>query len=103
MNYENLNVTIDKIQKVNNATNPSHYRQEKIQCIDAMRYIFGDKAVIDFCLCDIFKYLWRYEDKNGEEDIDKAKWYMQEIKRILNGNADDILKTIPQNMSEVLK
>lgn len=85
------------------AINPSHYRQEKVQCIDAMRYLFGDKAVINFCLCNVFKYLWRYEDKNGDEDVEKSKWYIGEIKRIINANADDILNTIPQNMREVLK
>lgn len=87
---------------MSDAINPAHYRQEKIQCIDAMRYIFGDISVANFCVCNAFKYLWRFEDKNGDEDIDKAKWYIAEFKRLLNENADDILDDLPQNMRDVM-
>ena len=51
------------------AINPSHYRQEKVQCIDVMRFLFGDEIVLHGCLFNIFKYLWRHADKNGVEDI----------------------------------
>lgn len=85
------------------AINPDHYRQEKVQCIDAMRFFFGDNTVAHGCLFNIFKYLWRYADKNGIEDIEKAKWYMQELKRIINANADSILERIPENMNKVLE
>ena len=84
------------------AINPDHYRQEKVQCIDAMRFFFGDNTVAHGCLFNIFKYLWRYADKNGIEDIEKAKWYMQELKRIINANAKNILDQIPENMNIVL-
>lgn len=87
---------------MSDAINPAHYRQEKIQCIDVMRYIFGDIPVADFCVCNAFKYLWRFEDKNGDEDIDKAKWYIAELKRLLSENADDILADLPQNMHDVM-
>ena len=84
------------------AINPSHYRQEKVQCIDVMRFLFGDEIVLHGCLFNIFKYLWRHADKNGEEDIEKSNWYMQELKRIVNANADSILERIPENMNIVL-
>ena len=60
------------------AINPSHYRQEKVQCIDVMRFLFGDEIVLHGCLFNIFKYLWRHADKNGVEDIEKSNRYMQE-------------------------
>lgn len=85
------------------AINPSHYRQERVQCIDVMRFLFGDEIVLHGCLFNIFKYLWRHADKNGVEDIEKADWYMQELKRIVNVNADSILERIPENMNKVLE
>ena len=55
---------------------PSHYTQDRIECIDAMIETQGKDAVIDFCVCNAFKYLWRHEDKNGMEDLKKARWYL---------------------------
>jgi hypothetical protein len=84
------------------AINPEHYRKEKVQCIDAMRFFLSDEIVAHGCLFNIFKYLWRYADKNGAEDIEKAKWYMQELKRIINANDEKILDAVPNNMNTVL-
>lgn len=87
----------------NENINPAHYRQDKVQCIDAMRYVFGDKFVMAFCVCNVLKYMWRFADKNGEEDVDKAKWYMNYFKMLLNINADKILSKIPFNMTEIFE
>lgn len=37
----------------------------------------GVEAVKDFCICNAFKYLYRYKNKNGVEDIKKADWYLK--------------------------
>lgn len=55
---------------------PNHYAQGDIECIDAMQAAFGKQAVMCFCICNAFKYIWRHNDKNGMEDIAKAKWYL---------------------------
>ena len=62
--------------------NPPHYTQGKIECIDAMESAFGTQAVIDFCRCNAFKYIWRAAYKNGIEDLNKAVWYINKIKEI---------------------
>ena len=54
---------------------PSHYADSKIECIDAMEAAFGIEAVMHFCLCNSFKYIFRSKKKNGVEDIKKAIWY----------------------------
>jgi hypothetical protein len=36
-------------------------------------------AVKNFCHLSIVKYLWRFEHKNGLEDLEKAKWYMEKL------------------------
>ena len=44
----------------------------------------GVEAVKSFCLCNAFKYHWRCRDKNGEEDLQKADWYMTKYKELVN-------------------
>lgn len=53
---------------------PAHY-QGKHECIDVMRAMFGNDAVKGFCRCNAYKYRFRADAKNGEEDIRKAEWY----------------------------
>lgn len=69
-----------KETEYNNVSNPKHYAgSTSLECIECMKVTFGDEAVHNFCLCNAFKYLWRYKNKNGEEDIKKAKWYLDYV------------------------
>ena len=69
--------------KKDNVNHPSHYESScSLECIDVMEAMFGDKAVYDFCICNAFKYLWRYKNKNSEEDINKAEWYINRAKKL---------------------
>lgn len=27
--------------------------------------------------CDVIKYIWRSNDKGGDEDLEKANWYLR--------------------------
>jgi hypothetical protein len=55
---------------------PPHYTNG-IECIDEMLAVFGNITVADFCLCNVWKYRKRALHKNGQEDLDKADWYMR--------------------------
>ena len=59
-----------------NVNHPAHYERYSIECIVAMEETQGTEAVINFCICNAFKYLWRHQAKNGFEDIKKANWYL---------------------------
>lgn len=57
---------------------PSHYCQEgSMECIDEMVAVFGEEAVMHFCLLNVWKYRKRAVFKNGEEDLKKSDWYMK--------------------------
>jgi len=56
------------------AINPSHYKQGNIEVID---FILDQK--MSYLEGNIIKYLSRYKYKNGIEDLDKAKWYMNRL------------------------
>ena len=57
---------------------PAHY-QGKHECIDEMIALFGVEAVKHFCMCNVYKYRFRAANKNGQEDLDKADWYMDKL------------------------
>ena len=57
---------------------PEHY-QGKNECIDVMIAMFGVEAVKSFCRCNAYKYRFRADRKNGEEDIRKAEWYESKL------------------------
>lgn len=61
----------------NNVNHPSHYATGKYECIDVMLEIFGVEAVKTFCLLNAFKYNYRSGRKDGLQDIEKAKWYLE--------------------------
>lgn len=74
-----------KNNKKNDAVNsPSHYTQGKVEYIDAIESACINKQGIEaVCVANVIKYLWRYENKNGVEDVRKARWYLERLIKIL--------------------
>ena len=54
---------------------PSHYTKGRYECIKVMEDVYGPEIVAHFCLCNAFKYMWRTNNKNGVQDMEKARWY----------------------------
>ena len=76
----------DKSETVNH---PDHYKAGQYECIYVMVEIFGKEAVVNFCLCNAFKYLYRCRKKNGTEDLHKAAWYLNKIFALKEGDNHD--------------
>lgn len=77
-----------KVIQHDNVNHPKHYEgSTSLECIEAMQIAFGTEAVIDFCKCNAFKYLWRYKNKNGLEDLKKANWYCERVIILRGGEA----------------
>lgn len=56
---------------------PSHYKNNKYECIDVMLDIFGKEKVLAFCELNAFKYQWRANFKGTDiQDKKKAEWYL---------------------------
>lgn len=60
------------------AINPNHYKQGNIEVIE---YILDQK--FSYLEGNIIKYVSRYKNKNGLEDLKKAQWYLE---RLINVN-----------------
>lgn len=60
-----------------NVNHPQHYTHPSgIECIQVVEHM-------SFCLGSAIKYIWRYDRKNGVEDLRKAVWYInREIQRL---------------------
>jgi hypothetical protein len=75
--YDHLNdlpLVSEKCPNKDNVNHPSHYTQGGIECIDAIKAAtVGKKPMEAVCVANIVKYLWRYEEKNGLEDVKKAR------------------------------
>lgn len=62
---------------------PDHYcRPGAMECIEEMIVLFGKEAVKNFCLCNAWKYRYRSTAKNGDEDLNKADWYIRKYKEL---------------------
>lgn len=59
-----------------NVNHPKHYKETSMECIETMIIAFGAEAVAMNCCINAYKYLFRYTSKNGIEDLNKAKWYL---------------------------
>ena len=68
--------TIEDAQEFNPVSKPSHYNQYGIEAIDAIRASLGPAGFQAYCKGNVIKYLWRYEYKNGLEDLKKAQVYL---------------------------
>tara|TARA_R110000803_G_scaffold142159_1_gene208504 strand:+ start:793 stop:1041 length:249 start_codon:yes stop_codon:yes gene_type:complete len=75
MREKQLNIESDNLDMVNN---PRHYNESGIECIDALQAMLGD-GFEAYLQGNIAKYLWRYKYKNGGEDLQKAKWYLNKL------------------------
>lgn len=61
---------------------PKHYQGD--ECILAMEKMLGHDEFRGFLRGNIFKYMWRYKDKNGIEDLRKANWYLDRLIKFEN-------------------
>lgn len=58
-----------------NVNSPAHYTQGGIECIDCIKAALGDNF-IGFLTGNVMKYVYRYKNKNGVEDLKKAAVYL---------------------------
>lgn len=64
---------------IDNVNHPSHY-VGKIECIDAIEEVTSKlKGIQAVCTANVLKYIWRWNKKNGVEDLKKARWYLDKL------------------------
>lgn len=53
---------------------PSHYASGGIEAVEALEASMTPEAFRGWLKGNILTYVWRYEKKNGIEDLKKARW-----------------------------
>jgi hypothetical protein len=61
-----------------NNIEPSHYQGE-VECIEAIKASMPTQQFLGYLKGNVQKYLWRYDRKNGLEDLRKAQWYLNRL------------------------
>ena len=88
-----------KLNEVDNVNHPKHYEgSTSLECIQCMEVSMGKQAVADFCLCNAFKYLWRYKNKNGREDEE----HMQRVRDQVECEKE-VMERVCDNWSTIME
>lgn len=61
---------------VDTVNHPDHYTRGGIECIAAIRASMTPDGFMDYCKGNVLKYLWRWRNKGGVEDLKKARVYL---------------------------
>ena len=71
--------------KVGTPTRPAYYHKGGIDVIEFLESHFGGDSGYTvkeaFCIGNIIKYVTRYKQKNGLEDLQKAEYYLNQLKQ----------------------
>ncbi|GAK08975.1 DUF3310 domain-containing protein [Geomicrobium sp. JCM 19038] len=65
---------------------PSHYTKGNIECLDAIEEAVPDPA--SYYTGNILKYMWRWQHKNGVEDLKKAQFYLNRLIESVEGKEE---------------
>ena len=84
---EIIDFETDSVREKDMVNHPPHYNEAPIECIDAIKAALGDGYKY-YIQGNIIKYMWRYEKKNGVEDLEKAQWYLNELIDTINNNGN---------------
>lgn len=71
---ENIAVHPSKSDSVNR---PAHYCRGGLECIEVIKAELTPEQYIGYLYGNVTKYLWRYQYKNGLEDLKKAAHYLR--------------------------
>ena len=64
---------------MNQIIKPEYYHINGIDVIEYAKITFGYPAAKSFCRINVLKYVVRYEQKNGIEDLNKAITYLTRL------------------------
>ena len=87
------NNTSNQTAKHDAVNHPSHYCQGGIECIDAIEAaVTGLHGMEAVCAGNVIKYTWRYHQKNGAEDLKKARFYLNKLILLVERNVNELTR-----------
>ena len=58
---------------------PNHYTGSEIECIDAIKACLPPAEFEGYLRGNVMKYIWRFRQKGGRKDLEKAEWYLDKL------------------------
>ena len=74
-----------QVEKANEHVNPSHYKQGTVECYDAIASMLSQEELRGYLRGNSLKYRWRYRQKGGVTDLEKAGWYEAKLLEMERG------------------
>lgn len=66
--------------KMTDPINPDHYQRDGMECIDAIKAAVQNLTGAEaYCTGSAIKYLWRWKEKGGKDDLNKAIWFIKDM------------------------
>lgn len=73
------------VVKNDNVNHPKHYCKGGLECIQVIKAQLTSQQYEGYLYSNVLKYMWRWPDKNGLEDLRKAakylEWLQEEVKK----------------------
>ena len=68
----------EKRKKIDNVNHPNHYLGN-VEVIDYIEDKLTAEQFEGYLVGNVIKYLSRYQKKNGLEDLQKGRWYLNKL------------------------
>ncbi|MBC2723234.1 DUF3310 domain-containing protein [Desulfosporosinus sp.] len=75
-----------------------HYTTGSIECIDSIKASMSKQEYMGYLKGNRLKYLWRYQNKNGIEDLHKCEWYLNQLITEIRGDVNDHIRCRQQEL-----
>ena len=86
---EDRAIKMPESSKPDNVNHPKHYCKGGVESIDFVRAAVSNLSGFEaVCVANIIKYAWRYKEKNGLEDVMKARKYLEWLQEEVGKNAN---------------
>lgn len=66
----------------------NHYKNKEIQPWDLMEDWFTHEEFMAYLRGNVIKYIARYKEKNGEQDLHKARHYLDKMIDTMRGDTN---------------
>lgn len=81
---EDRPIKMPESSKPDNVNHPKHYLKGGLECIQVIKAQLTSQQYEGYLYGNVLKYMWRWPDKNGLEDLRKAakylEWLQEEVK-----------------------
>ena len=83
---EDRAIKMPKSSKPDNVNHPKHYLKGGLECIQVIKAQLTPEQYEGYLYGNVIKYMWRWKEKNGLEDLRKAAHYLMWLQEEVNKN-----------------